>query len=77
MNTFTKAYVPYGGYYSTPFCRWQGSMQNENSIELAGKTAGDGFSKKEDRSKHYRLPLFRDFHHTASPFLQSQLGSGF
>ena len=37
MNTFTKAYIPYNGYYSTPFTRWQGSMQNENSIELAGK----------------------------------------
>ena len=35
----TKAYIPYGGYYSTPFCRWQGSMQNENSIVLGGKTA--------------------------------------
>lgn len=39
MSTFTKAYVPYNGYYSTPFCRWQGSLQNENSIELAAKTA--------------------------------------
>lgn len=39
MNVFEKAYIPYNGYYSTPFVRWQGSMQNENSIELAGKTA--------------------------------------
>lgn len=39
MNVFEKAYIPYNGYYSTPFIRWQGSMQNENSIELAGKTA--------------------------------------
>jgi acetyl-CoA acetyltransferase len=36
---FEKAYVPYGGYYSTPFSRWQGSLQNENAIELAAKTA--------------------------------------
>lgn len=39
MNTFSKAYIPYNGYYSTPFSRWQGSMQNENSIELGAKTA--------------------------------------
>jgi len=39
MNVFKRAYIPYNGYYSTPFVRWQGSMQNENSIELAGKTA--------------------------------------
>jgi acetyl-CoA acetyltransferase family protein len=39
MATFTKAYIPYNGYYSTPFCRWQGQLQNENSIELGAKTA--------------------------------------
>ena len=35
----TKAYIPYKGYYSSPFSRWQGSMANENSIELAAATA--------------------------------------
>ena len=39
MKTFEKAYIPYNGYYSTPFCRWQGMLQNENSIELGAKTA--------------------------------------
>ena len=39
MNTFSKAYIPYNGYYSSPFCRWQGSLQNENAIELGAKTA--------------------------------------
>jgi acetyl-CoA acetyltransferase len=47
MNTFTKAYIPYGGYYATPFCRWQGSMQNENSIELGAKTARRWFLEKK------------------------------
>ena len=47
MNTYTKAYIPYGGYYSTPFTRWQGSMQNENSIELGGKTARRWFLEKK------------------------------
>jgi acetyl-CoA acetyltransferase family protein len=35
----TKAFIPYKGYYSTPFCRWQGSMANENAIELGAVTA--------------------------------------
>ncbi|MBU0732959.1 MAG: thiolase family protein, partial [Proteobacteria bacterium] len=35
----TKAFVPYKGYYSTPFSRWQGSMANENAIVLAGDTS--------------------------------------
>jgi hypothetical protein len=35
----SKAFIPYGGYYSTPFCRWQGSLANENSIVLAAETS--------------------------------------
>jgi len=34
-----KAYIPYKGYYSSPFSRWQGTMANENSIVLAAETA--------------------------------------
>jgi acetyl-CoA acetyltransferase len=47
MSTFTKAYIPYNGYYSTPFCRWQGMLQNENSIELGAKTARRWFLEKK------------------------------
>ncbi|MDT3700965.1 MAG: thiolase family protein [Thermincola sp.] len=36
---YTKAFIPYSGYYSSPFVRWQGSIQNENSIELGAATA--------------------------------------
>lgn len=36
---FEKAYIPYQGYYSSPFCRWQGSLANENAIELGANTA--------------------------------------
>ncbi len=47
MDTFNNAYIPYKGYYSTPFCRWQGSMQNENSIELGANTARRWFETKK------------------------------
>jgi acetyl-CoA acetyltransferase family protein len=36
---YSKAFIPYGGYFSSPFARWQGSLQNENAIELAATTA--------------------------------------
>jgi acetyl-CoA acetyltransferase family protein len=36
---FTKAFIPYRGYWSSPFSRWQGSFQNVNSIELGAQTA--------------------------------------
>ncbi|MBW2311890.1 MAG: thiolase family protein [Deltaproteobacteria bacterium] len=41
----TKAYIPYRGYYSTPFCRWQGTMANENSIKLGATTAQQWLKK--------------------------------
>ena len=47
MSSFKNVYVPYQGYYSTPFCRWQGSMQNENSIELGATTARRWFLEKK------------------------------
>jgi len=36
---FSKAFIPYRGYFSSPFARWQGSLQNENAVELAAATA--------------------------------------
>lgn len=46
---YTKSYIPYGGYYSSPFCRWQGVLQNENAIVLGAKTARNWFlSRKID-----------------------------
>ena len=35
----TKAFIPYKGYYSSPFSRWQGTMANENAIVLGATTA--------------------------------------
>ena len=37
----SKAFIPYGGYFSSPFVRWQGSLANENAITL-----GAGASKQ-------------------------------
>src|SRR5660398_282994 len=36
---FTKAYIPYGGYYSSPFVRWQGTLQAVHSLPLGAATA--------------------------------------
>ncbi|UCF56506.1 MAG: thiolase family protein [Deltaproteobacteria bacterium] len=43
---YTKAFIPYKGYYSSPFSRWQGSMANENSIVLGATTAKRWFAEK-------------------------------
>jgi len=35
----TKAFIPYRGYYSTPFAKWQGTLANENAIALGAATS--------------------------------------
>lgn len=47
MKAYTKAYIPYKGYYTTPFSRWQGSMQYDNAVELAANTAKRWFLEKK------------------------------
>ncbi len=36
--TMEKTFVPYGCYFSAPFCRWQGTLGAHNAIELAAGT---------------------------------------
>lgn len=43
----TKAYIPYRGYYSSPFIRWQGSLANENAISFGAETSKRWFEKKK------------------------------
>jgi acetyl-CoA acetyltransferase family protein len=45
--SFTKAFIPYGGYWSTPFCRWQGSLSQQHSIRLAGQVAKGFLDKRK------------------------------
>lgn len=42
----SKAFIPYKGYFSSPFSRWQGSMANENSIVLAAETSKRWLAEK-------------------------------
>ena len=54
----TKAFIPYKGYYSTPFSRWQGSMANENSIVLAGDTSKKWLAEKQTLTCNWLLINF-------------------
>ena len=42
----TKVYIPYKGYFSSPFARWQGSLANENAISLAAETSKRWLAEK-------------------------------
>ncbi len=43
----SKAFIPYRGYYSTPFARWQGSLANENAITLGAETSRRWLASKD------------------------------
>lgn len=36
---FQSTFIPYGGYWSSPFCRWQGHLQDEHAVACAAATA--------------------------------------
>jgi acetyl-CoA acetyltransferase len=42
----TKAFIPYRGYYSTPFAKWQGTLAGEHSIMLGAATSKRFFQSK-------------------------------
>jgi acetyl-CoA acetyltransferase len=42
----TKAYIPYRGYYSTPFAKWQGTLANEHSVVFGAATSKRFFEAK-------------------------------
>jgi len=61
---YKNAYIPYGGYYSSPFSKWQNSLQNENSIRLAAQ-----MGKKFFEIKGYDLDIV-DFLYLGHTILQ-------
>ena len=44
---FEKVFVPYGGYWSTPFAKWQGSFANLHAIEFAGEVTKRALQERE------------------------------
>ncbi len=43
----TDAYIPHGGYWSTPFARWQGTMAHLHSLEFAAHVAKDELARRK------------------------------
>jgi acetyl-CoA acetyltransferase len=44
---FEKTYIPYGGYWSTPFARWQGSFANLHAIKFAAEITKRALKERE------------------------------
>ena len=44
---FDKAYIPYGGYWSTPFCRWQGSFGHLHSLKFGAEVTVGALAERK------------------------------
>ncbi|MDH5606130.1 MAG: thiolase family protein [Anaerolineae bacterium] len=51
--TFQKAYIPYGGYWSTPFAKWQGSFASLHAIKFAGETAKRALEERQISAQEF------------------------
>jgi acetyl-CoA acetyltransferase len=46
MN-FQKAFIPYGGYWSSPFCRWQGSIAHLHALKFGAEVAAKALAERK------------------------------
>jgi len=77
---YAKAYIPYKGYYSTPFCRWQGSLANENAIVLGAQVSKAFLAQKNIDVDDLNYLIFGNTigqHHQfySSPWAAAMLGA--
>lgn len=53
----SKAYIPYGAYWSTPFAKWQGPLANLNSVRLAAEVGRRFLDARGNLREHIDLGL--------------------
>jgi acetyl-CoA acetyltransferase family protein len=77
---FKNTYIPYGGYWSTPFCSWQGSFQNIHSIKFAADIGKRFLLDKKISAKEFdelilgiTIPQISSFYGT--PWLAGLIGA--
>jgi acetyl-CoA acetyltransferase len=47
MTAFQNVSIPYGGYWSTPFAKWQGSFANLHAVRFAAHVAKAELAKRK------------------------------
>lgn len=76
----TDAYIPYGGYWSTPFAKWQGTLSHLNSVQLAAHVAKDELARREIDAADFdtailgmTVPQYKSFY--GAPWLTGMMGA--
>ncbi len=77
---FKNTYIPYGGYWSTPFCAWQGSFQNIHAIKFAADIGKRFLLERKISTKEFdelilgiTIPQISSFYGT--PWLAGLIGA--
>ena len=79
--TLNKAFIPYGAYWSSPFCRWQESIAGEHSVKLAAAVAKDVLADRKIDPANFdavllgmTVPQMDSFY--GAPWLAGMIGAG-
>src|SRR5450759_1046598 len=48
-----KTFIPYGAYWSSPFCRWQGALAQAHAIELAAEVTKETLAARKVDPKSF------------------------
>jgi len=80
MTMFAKSFIPYGGYWSTPFARWQGSFANLHALKFAADVTRKALEARNISSKTFSnvylgmtIPATQSFY--GAPWLAGMIGA--
>ncbi len=77
---FENVFIPYRSYWSTPFCRWQGSLAGEHSLKLAAacvvkSLAKSGCAAARLQGIHFGMTVPQAQSFYGAPWLAALIGS--
>lgn len=80
MTRFENVHVPYGGYWSTPFCKWQGRLAQQHPVKLAAETASRaladrGIEPHTFDALYYGMTVPSHFSFYAAPWAAGLIGN--
>ncbi len=80
MAALENVSVPYGGYWCTPFAKWQGSLAHLHSVQFAAHVAKDALAERDipaDTFDHAALGMTIPQHHSffGLPWLMKMIGN--
>nr|WHW29521.1 putative acetyl-CoA acetyltransferase [uncultured bacterium] len=74
------SYIPYGGYWTTPFARWQGSFSNLHSLKFAAHVARDALKRRDIEPTAFDVGVLgltvpQDGSFYGAPWLMGEIGA--